>query len=175
MSTALLTGRTSVHVFPSQLGWMATLWEGDMLLELSFGYDSPQRALRALTSPPGAWCDDDELPQTVRRLQAFARGEKIDFCDVPVARPLRGPFAQAVIEQCRRIPFGETRTYAEVAASAGSPRAARAVGNTMATNRTPLVVPCHRVVPTGGKLGGYSAGEGIRTKLRLLEMEAVMR
>jgi methylated-DNA-[protein]-cysteine S-methyltransferase len=175
MSAALLTARTSVHVFPSQLGWMATLWEGATLLELSFGFDSPQRALRALTSPPGAWSDDDELPEVVRRLQAFSRGERVDFRDVPLARPVGGAFAQAVIEQCRTIPFGETRTYGEMAALAGSPRAARAVGNTMATNRTPLVVPCHRVVPTGGKLGGYSAGEGVRTKLRLLEMEAVMR
>jgi O-6-methylguanine DNA methyltransferase len=68
-----------------------------------------------------------------------------------------------------RIPFGETRSYAEVAAMVGSPGAARAVGRANATNRLPLVVPCHRVIAADGTLGGFNGG--LHLKERLLEHE----
>jgi methylated-DNA-[protein]-cysteine S-methyltransferase len=81
-------------------------------------------------------------------------------------------FAGRVLEACRRIPFGETMSYADLADAAGSPRAARAVGNVMAANRIPLIIPCHRVVGAGNSLGGYSAPAGLAMKKRLLAMEA---
>ncbi|MEX1224432.1 MAG: MGMT family protein, partial [Pirellulales bacterium] len=76
---------------------------------------------------------------------------------------------------CRRIPIGQTMSYAELAAVAGSPGAARAVGNIMAGNRVPIIVPCHRVVGSGGSLGGYSSSGGLRTKRRLLSLEASLK
>ncbi len=82
------------------------------------------------------------------------------------------PFAKRVLEACRRIPYGKTRSYAQLAAAAGAPGAARAVGRVMAGNRVPLVIPCHRVVGSGGKLGGFSAPGGLETKQRLLDLEA---
>jgi len=72
---------------------------------------------------------------------------------------------------CHAIPVGETRTYGQLAKLAGSPHAARAVGGAMARNRWPLIVPCHRVVGSSGKLTGYSGEGGLKTKHWLLEHE----
>lgn len=102
---------------------------------------------------------------------AYAAGEPVDFADVAVDLAHLTPTQCRVIEQCRRIPYGQTLTYGRLAALAGSPGAARAVGNVMAANRCPLVIPCHRVVQAGGQIGHYSAPAGRRMKLRLLEQE----
>lgn len=80
-------------------------------------------------------------------------------------------FTIAVLRQCHQIPPGETRTYGQLAAQAGSPMAARAVGIVMAKNRWPILIPCHRVVGTSGKLTGYSGVGGVATKRRLLDFE----
>jgi methylated-DNA-[protein]-cysteine S-methyltransferase len=84
-------------------------------------------------------------------------------------------FQRKVLDACRAIPPGETLSYAELAVIAGAPGAARAVGNVMRTNRIPLVIPCHRVVGSGGSLGGYSAPDGLAMKRKLLEREATSR
>jgi methylated-DNA-[protein]-cysteine S-methyltransferase len=81
---------------------------------------------------------------------------------------LRG-FTQKVLQETARIDFGEVRTYADVAAGAGSPRAVRAAGNALGANPMPIVVPCHRVVRTGGALGGYTGG--VERKEFLLRLE----
>ena len=78
-------------------------------------------------------------------------------------------FQRAVYDALLRIPYGETRTYADIAREIGSPRALRAVGAANGANPIPLVIPCHRVVRTGGHLGGY--GGGLPLKRRLLAME----
>ncbi|HVX60927.1 MAG TPA: methylated-DNA--[protein]-cysteine S-methyltransferase [Pirellulales bacterium] len=161
-------------VFPSALGWMAAQGCGATLKQLVFGHETPESALRqldgarALSVRVGSW-----NPRLVKRLQAYAEGAKDDFLDVELDLGRQTPFQRAVVESCRRIGFGRVMTYGELAQSAGYPRAARAVGNVMRTNRIPLIVPCHRVVGSGGAAGGYSAGEGVRMKLRLLELETV--
>lgn len=80
-------------------------------------------------------------------------------------------FSRRVIEALQRIPYGSTVTYGELARRAGSPHAARAVGRVMATNRLPVIVPCHRVIAATGEMSGYSGGDGIATKMLLLEHE----
>lgn len=80
-------------------------------------------------------------------------------------------FSRRVIEALQRIPYGSTVTYGELARLAGSPHAARAVGRVMATNRLPIIVPCHRVIAATGEMTGYSGGDGIATKILLLEHE----
>jgi O-6-methylguanine DNA methyltransferase len=80
-------------------------------------------------------------------------------------------FHRQVLLSCAQIPPGETQTYGKLAATVGSPRAARAVGGAMASNRWPLIIPCHRVVGSTGKLTGYSGEGGVQTKQKLLDME----
>jgi len=80
-------------------------------------------------------------------------------------------FHREVLQLCHAIPAGQTLTYGQLAKMAGSPQAARAVGGAMARNRWPLIIPCHRVVGSSGKLTGYSGEGGTKTKHWLLEHE----
>jgi methylated-DNA-[protein]-cysteine S-methyltransferase len=107
----------------------------------------------------------------VQRLCDFADGVPVDFDDWEVETEGLTDFGRQVIAACRKIPWGTTCTYGQLAELAGRPGAARAVGSVMARNRVPLVVPCHRVVPAGGGLGGFSAPQGVAMKRRLLQNE----
>ena len=106
-----------------------------------------------------------------RQLDEFFAGRRTAF-DVPVDLGLCAPFGRAVLEQTARIPFGSTSTYREVAVALGRPGASRATGNALGANPVPIVVPCHRVLRTGGGLGGYTGGLAI--KERLLGIEGVL-
>ena len=107
-----------------------------------------------------------------RRLHAFLDGKQDSFSDVELELDWCTPFQRAAVEAIRSIPYGETATYGEVAALAGHPNAQRAAGSVCASNRFPLVVPCHRVVAAGG-LGSYGS-LGVEYKRRLLELERVV-
>jgi methylated-DNA-[protein]-cysteine S-methyltransferase len=116
----------------------------------------------------------DWFPDLAERLAAYGEGAVDDFLDIELDQSGRTSFQQAVTRHCRRIPLGETCSYADLARLAGKPGAARAVGSVMRTNRFPLIVPCHRVVRAGGKIGNFSAPGGICLKQRLLDHEASM-
>ena len=159
--------------FPSELGWMAIVGRKNRLLHVRFGYPSESAVLSALrTLLTGDATDEVWNAPLVGRLQAYAAGAPDDFRGIPVDHEGWTPFARKVLDCCRRVSCGETTSYAALAEKAGSPRAARAVGNVMARNRCPLVIPCHRVLGSGTSLGGYSAAGGLKLKRRLLDMEA---
>lgn len=109
------------------------------------------------------------LAEAVDQLRAYFEGSRTTF-DLPVSIPAGGELEQAVWAELLRIPYGEMRTYGEVAAAVGEPEAARAVGTACNRNPIPLIVPCHRVVGAGGKLVGF--GAGLPRKRWLLEHEA---
>lgn len=162
----------NLDVFPSSLGWIAIIGSADTLFYLTFGHVSEDSAAALLypeltgTVRPGRWNQS-----LVCRLQAYAGGVRDDFRDIQVNIGNQTPFRRMVLDCCRKIPFGETLTYGQLASATGSPRAARAVGRCMATNRIPLVIPCHRVVAADGGLGGFSAPGGIKLKRHLLDLE----
>jgi methylated-DNA-[protein]-cysteine S-methyltransferase len=106
-----------------------------------------------------------------RELDEYFAGRRRGF-DVPIDWRLTAGFVRHVLEATAAIPYGETRTYAEMAAIAGSPRAFRAAGSALGANPIPIVVPCHRVLRTGGGLGGY--GGGLEVKRELLRLEGVL-
>ncbi|HZR15557.1 MAG TPA: methylated-DNA--[protein]-cysteine S-methyltransferase [Acidimicrobiia bacterium] len=119
----------------------------------------PERDAR-VAAAVDAWFDGDAGPLHDAPLDLSAVGS---------------PFRRHVLETLRRdVPWGETVTYGELAEMAGTPGAARAVGTTMARNPVPLAVPCHRVIASGGRIGGYGGGmHGIATKRALLALEGV--
>jgi methylated-DNA-[protein]-cysteine S-methyltransferase len=162
-----------LYAFPSDLGWMAALAVEGCLVQLSFGGTTPQAAAGQLDADLAAEAETSRtLPPWIDWLKRYARGQRVDLRQIPLELPRSlTPFQQRVLQLCREIPYGEVATYGQLARQAGYERAARAVGNVMAANRVPIVVPCHRVVPAGGQFGRYSAPGGVRTKLRLLEME----
>ncbi len=111
------------------------------------------------------------LDDAARQLEEYFAGRRQEF-RVPIDWSLVRGFPRRVLGATRRIPYGRVRTYADVAARAGSPRAWRAAGNALASNPIPIVVPCHRVVASGGGLGGYTGG--LHRKEFLLGLEGAL-
>jgi methylated-DNA-[protein]-cysteine S-methyltransferase len=178
LDSAAKPGRFRVSFFSTDFGWFGLWGTDDGVAGLAIGHTAEESARRSFERrlpvewPDAEWADADWDPALRRRLQDYTLGRTDGFQDVRVILPVLTAFQRAVIEATRRIPCGETRTYGELAADAGRPGAARAVGNVMACNRVPIVIPCHRVVASGGKWGGFSAPQGVDLKRRMLDVEA---
>jgi methylated-DNA-[protein]-cysteine S-methyltransferase len=112
-----------------------------------------------------------QLERARRELDLYFEGRLRDF-DLPLDWRLSKDFRLRALHAVARIPYGETRSYMQVAASAGNERAVRAAGTACGSNPLPIVVPCHRVLRTGGGLGGY--GGGLPMKESLLRLEGVL-
>jgi methylated-DNA-[protein]-cysteine S-methyltransferase len=110
------------------------------------------------------------LQETVGQVQAYFRRERHSFL-LPLDFTGLTPFMIHILQTLQELPFGKTSSYGQLALVSGYPGAARAVGGVMAANPFPLVIPCHRVLGAGGKLAGYSGGEGLVTKKWLLAFE----
>jgi methylated-DNA-[protein]-cysteine S-methyltransferase len=110
----------------------------------------------------------------IRAVQAYCAGKEMDFADVALDLATVEEFERRVYRALRGVGWGVTTTYGELARRAGSPGAARAVGRAMAKNPVPVIVPCHRVLAAGGKVGGFSAHGGVTTKQRMLALERVV-
>ncbi len=153
-------GELLVAVTPRGLARIAYPGEGEdrVLDQLAAGI-SP-RILRA-----------PERTDTVRReLDDYFAGRRRTF-DLPIDWSLVHGFAVKILGATARVPFGSVATYGQVAVEAGSPQAARAAGNALHGNPIPIVVPCHRIVPASGRLGGYGGGQ--ERKRYLLDLEGV--
>jgi len=112
-----------------------------------------------------------EIAATIERIVSLLRGERVDLSDVSVDMGAVPEFERHVYGAAREIPAGSTKTYGEIAKRIGRPTQAREVGVALARNPFAIVVPCHRVVAANGKTGGFSAGGGVKTKLKLLAIE----
>ena len=149
---------------------------------ISFTFDSPigrisltasAKGLSALTlSPQPTPTAPNQPPRQliglVKRLESYFNGRKVIFPD-KLDLSTATPFQIKVWETTRLIPYGETRSYHWVAEQMGQPAAARAVGQALARNPLPVIIPCHRVIAGDGKLGGYSGGLEMKQKLLRLE------
>lgn len=110
------------------------------------------------------------LDDVRRALDEYFAGQRRSFDDVPVDWALVGPFGRVVLGTLlAAVPYGEVTSYAGLSAAIGKPKAARAVGNALGANPVPIVVPCHRVLRSGGSLGGYTGGLDIKRRLLALE------
>ena len=115
----------------------------------------------------------EKVSQVVRELQEYAAGQRKDF-ELAVDWSVLDQFQCKALQATCRIPYGETRTYKDIALEIGSPKGARAVGRAEATNPMPVVLPCHRVIGSDRKLHGYGAGHGLETKTWLLQLEGAV-
>ena len=153
----------SSYLCPSPIGPLTLVEEDGALAAVRFHPDLPRDAASfALPSTP-------LLRQAAAELREYFAGQRRQFT-VPLA-PKGTPFQQKVWKALQEIPYGETRSYKEIAIAAGNEKACRAVG--MANNRNPLpiFIPCHRVVGADGKLVGYAGGLDVKTFLLELEKE----
>ncbi len=156
----------------------------------NFRYDSPQGAIYGYVSDEGL--RELRLPDPAHPIQPYMlhsrpnhvlgrrlmqlvadyfAGVAVDFGEVPLDPSSGTPFQRTVWKALRAIPRGSTLTYGELAARVGNPHAARAVGSAVGANPICIVIPCHRILAAGGKLGGFSAG--LDWKRRLLRLEGI--
>ena len=120
---------------------------------------------------PSARRQAELLPKLQMSLKTYFRGQRSAF-DFEIEMSWASDFGRSILRQCMNIPAGKTISYGQLAERAGHPKAARAVGNIMARNRIPILIPCHRVISSNGSLGGYSAAGGTAMKKLLLNHEA---
>lgn len=120
---------------------------------------------RALGEPPPSIC------AAIRQIQDYLAGREIDFSSISLDLKDTDAFRRKVYQLARSIGWGQTATYGDLARLAGSPEAARDVGQAMGRNRIPLVIPCHRILASANRIGGFSAPGGTLTKRYLLALE----
>lgn len=163
-----------IAIFATSLGHCGVAWREGQLVGVQLPERDAEATRRRLARRfPMAWTVDPppSVQAAIAGMQALLRGQRADLTDVPVALEGAPAFDRAVYARARAIPFGRVVTYGEIASDLGNPSASRDVGAALGRNPVPLVVPCHRVVAAGGRLGGFSAAGGTVTKLRLLEIE----
>lgn len=161
-------------LFDTPIGACGIAWGGDGVVgvQLPEGRADATRArLRRRFPQAGELPPPAAVRRAVDAIQALLRGEPADLSGVPLDMRAVPDFQRRVYEAARAIPPGATRSYGELARQLGAPGAARAVGQALGRNPFAIVVPCHRVLAAGGRMGGFSAGGGVRTKLRMLAIE----
>lgn len=124
---------------------------------------------RKPVKPERDWIEANSgaVKQAIAQLREYFAGSRAEF-DLPLA-PRGTPFQLAVWGTLRKIPYGQTISYGELAARVGNPKASRAVGSANGANQIPIVIPCHRVIAAGGKLGGFGGGLPVKEALLALE------
>ena len=151
------------------MGWVGILGSATGLLRITLPQPSAQEAHQLLGDGVNRATPAPHLfKDLMERLRAYLSGHKVAFPD-KLDLSQATAFQREVWEITRLIPYGETRSYAWVAKQMGKPRAVRAVGQALSRNPLPIIVPCHRVVASDGKLGGYSGGLEIKKHLLWLE------
>jgi methylated-DNA-[protein]-cysteine S-methyltransferase len=181
-SRAGRAGRTrrGLHyrLFDTAIGACGIAWSAHGVTRLQLPESDPvatEKRLRAGIHFAAAWAGEAETPaaiaQVIADIRRYLSGERVDFTAVALDLSDAGAFHRRVYEAVRSVGWGETMTYAELAQRAGSPGAARAVGQALSQNPIAVVIPCHRVLASDGGLGGFSAHGGVAAKERLLELE----
>jgi methylated-DNA-[protein]-cysteine S-methyltransferase len=143
------------------------------LVRVTFPVEEPEKVLEQLAASvsPRVLEAPARLDEVRRELDRYFEGRQREF-DLPLDWQLTRGFYRKVLRATARIPYGQTRSYSEMAKRAGSPRAVRATGTALGSNPLPIIVPCHRVLRSGGALGGY--GGGLEVKQALLELEGAL-
>ncbi|HEU5073443.1 MAG TPA: methylated-DNA--[protein]-cysteine S-methyltransferase [Polyangiaceae bacterium] len=163
-------------LFESKIGRCGIAWAngGVVALALPEARDAATRA-RLLARCPEATEQPPPRPvaRVIKNVERLLCGDRVSFDDLILQMEGLPAFHRRVYETVRAIPPGTTLSYGEVAARLGSPGSARAVGQALGKNPFPIVVPCHRVLAAGGKLGGFTANGGLDTKTRMLTLEGV--
>ncbi|HTV70586.1 MAG TPA: methylated-DNA--[protein]-cysteine S-methyltransferase [Rhizobiaceae bacterium] len=164
------------HIFETALGWMAVTWSAEGLTRVWLPERERESVLRRVEKREANLPDAPLSPviaAVVESLKSYAAGEEVDFSTVPLDLSGIDDFRLAIYDAAKALHYGETVTYGELAKRAGHPGLARETGAALGQNPLPIVVPCHRILAAGNKIGGFSAPGGSRTKEKMLAMEGV--
>lgn len=160
-------------VFNTEYGFIGLIGENGKLCRSTLPMRVYDEAVEAIQAGLSAESVEDiaafgDLPG---RLKHYFSGEKVDFSDVPIDVSCQSPFYGRAQLVAQKVPYGQLITYKDLARMAGKEKAARAAGTAMARNLLPIIIPCHRVVASGRKIGGFSLG--LEWKHTLLRIEGV--
>ena len=161
-------------VFETPLGWMGLLASPNGIRRTTLPQNFPDECVSELGSEvaEASW-SPEHFEDLKSRLSLYFEGEPVAFEDEPIDVEDAPSFLKAAWRACRSVPFGETRSYSWLAEQAGSPRAARAAGQSMGRNRLPIIIPCQRIVASDGGLRGFGKDASqLGLKQTLLELEA---
>jgi methylated-DNA-[protein]-cysteine S-methyltransferase len=166
------------HSFETAIGQCGVAWSARGLVAVQLPEKDPATAERRLigkSNSAGRAVPPPEVAAVIADMARYLAGNRVDFSGAPVDLDGIEPFRRTLYDALRGIGFGSTTTYGALAARIGldGPEAARDVGAAMGANPVPIVIPCHRVLAAGGKLGGFSAYGGAATKQKLLALEGV--
>ncbi len=164
-------------IFETAAGFCGIAWSPRGVVRFQLPAKRPEASERALlrrlpAAEPGA--PTPAIAGIVAAVRRYFAGEEVDFSDVALDLGEQDAFFERIYAAARQIGWGRTTTYGALAKALGAgPEAARDVGQAMARNPVALIIPCHRVLAAGGKLGGFSAPGGSAAKARMLELEGV--
>ena len=164
-------------IFETASGFCGIVWNSVGITRFQLPTKSAKAAERNLlrrvpSAQPGA--PTPEVVKAVAGAKRYFEGEEMDFSDFKLDLSDQDAFFKQIYAAARQVGWGRTTTYGTLAKELGAgPEAARDVGQAMAKNPVPLIIPCHRVLAAGGKVGGFSAPGGSATKIRMLELEGV--
>jgi methylated-DNA-[protein]-cysteine S-methyltransferase len=163
------------HLFDTKLGIAGIAWSDDGITRFRLPDQDRAAAERDLATKGTPAAPPPPIAAVIAEAQRYFAGERIDFTAIPLDLKQVDPFRRGIYQALRKVGFGETVTYGELAKRAGAnaPQAAQDVGVAMARNPVPLIIPCHRVLAAGGKLGGFSAPGRSEAKQRMLALEGV--
>ena len=170
-----MTHGLSFVIFRTAAGWMGILGSAAGLRRIVLPQNSPEEVQRQLGDIAGHAVQSSQLYEDLMmRLKDYFDGNRVDFPD-KLDLSAATAFQRKVWQAARRIPFGETRSYAWLAEQIGKPQAARAVGQSLGRNPLPVIIPCHRVIAGDGGLGGFSGGLEMKRFLLNLEAKTAVR
>lgn len=172
-----MTVESGYHVFETVAGFAAIGWDTKGIHSFRLPAGTVQEAERSLLRrqrDARAAVPPAPVQAVIDDARRYFAGERVDFAAVAVDLGVQEPFFERVYDAVRRLGWGETATYGAIAKALGAgPEFARDVGQAMASNPVPLIIPCHRVTAANGKIGGFSAPGGSLSKARMLEIEGV--
>ena len=164
--------RSSYSIFKTGIGWCGVVIGKKGLKRVFIGYKKSHQLLRDITGEFGNnLTKKSPTGELIEKINLYCSGEKVSFDKFKINLPSLSPFQRKVLRAATKIPYGTVSTYGELAKTIGHPNSSRAVGNSLSKNPFPIIVPCHRIVRSDGKVGGFSAGGGMELKEKLLRME----
>lgn len=165
------------HSFETAHGIVAIAWNGNGITALRLPSATPAEAERAIRRrlPDAAAAEPPtKLAAIISSIRRYFNGEAVDFSDLPLDLGEQSSLFTQIYTAVRALKWGESVTYGAIAKAVGAgPEAARDVGQAMASNPVPLIIPCHRVLAAGNRIGGFSAPGGSDAKARMLALEGV--
>lgn len=159
-------------IFNTKWGYFGLATEENILLGTILPLPNPKKVESLISKKyPNAEYQKYLMKSLQKKITAYFQGRRTDFNSIPILLDGLRPFTISVLTACRKIPCGRMISYSKIAQKTHCPKAARAVGNALAKNPLPLIIPCHRVVRSDGSCGNFFAAGGKKLKKKLLKLE----